>query len=62
MEGDSSCGLEEDGGILQYRSMVERQGTPAQESGGRGRNKNQTHTMFLDTIVSSPPTKIYAKG
>ena len=46
MEGDSSCELEEDGRILQYRSMRGRQGTPAQESGGRGRIKNQTHTLL----------------
>ena len=62
MEGDSSCGLEEGGGILQYRSMRGRQDTLAQESGGRERIKNQTHTLFLDTFVTSPTTKIYAKG
>ena len=57
-----SCGLGEDGGIIQYRSMRGRQDTLAQESGGRERIKNQTHTMFLDTTVTSPPTKIYAIG
>ena len=40
------CGPEEEGGILQYRNVGGRQDTPAQESGGRGRIKNQIHTLF----------------